>query len=168
MLRKVSVRVAAVALAAGSLAMIPLSSPSSAATKVACTKLVGGKPVSHGAGSTAYITVKSLVSGCSASVGGKGTSITTIKGSNPPISKTTWAGGKGTSTQKVKYTDVTKTKGLGKCPAGSVSRLFITGTATAGTGAALKAIPKGSVGKSQVCLKKDSTSVLEPGTKSTF
>ena len=87
MLRKVSVRFTAVALAAGSLAIIPLSAPSSAATKVACTSLVGGKPVNHGSGSTAYITVKSLVSGCSASVGGKGTSITTIKGSAKPVSK---------------------------------------------------------------------------------
>src|SRR3954447_1754430 len=151
MFRRVSVRFTAVALAAGSLAMIPLSSPSSAATKVACTKLVGGKPVTHGSGSTAYITVKSLVSGCSASVGGKGTSVTTIKGSKPPISKTTWANGKGTTTQTVTYKAATKAQGLGKCPAGTTQRLFITAKATAGTGAALTAIPKGSIGKSAVC-----------------
>jgi len=164
MLRKVSVRFTAVALAAGSLAIIPLSAPSSAATKVACTKEASGKPVT--AGST--ITVKATLGGCSASVGGSGKSVTTIKGSAKPVSKTTWAGGKGTTTQTVTYKAATKAQGLGKCPAGTTQRLFITATTTGGTGAALKAIPKGSIGKSNICLKKDSTGVLEPGTKATF
>ena len=70
--------------------------------------------------------------------------------------------------QTVTYKAATKAQGLGKCPAGTTQRLFITAKTTAGTGAALTAIPKGSIGKSAVCLKKDSTSVLEPGTKSTF
>jgi len=151
------------ALAAGTLTVISVAGPSSAATKVACGKEVGGKPVTK----AGVITVKATLTLCPASVGTKGTSVTTIKGSNPPISKTTWANGKGTTTQKVKYTDVTKTKGRGKCKVGE-SRLIITGTTTAGTGAALKVIPKGSVGKSNICLRKDSTSYLEPGTKATF
>jgi len=164
MVHKVSVRLTVLALAAGSLAMIPLSAPSGAAVKVACTKEASGKPVTKGT----TITVKATLSGCTASVGGKGTSVTTIKGSAKPISKTTWAGGKGTTTQTVVYKAATKAQGLGKCPAGTTQRLFITATTTAGTGAALKAIPKGSVGKSNICLKKDSTGVLEPGTKATF
>jgi hypothetical protein len=162
--RKVSLRFFTVALAAGSLAMIPLSAPSGAATKVSCTKEVSGAPVSHGSGSTAYLTVKATLSGCSASVGGSGVSVSTIKGAKV-TSKTTWAGGKGTSTQSVKY----KAQTIGKCPAATTNRLLVTGTAIAGTGAALKVIPKGSIGKSFVCVnKKTSKGSLEPGTKATF
>ena len=151
----------ATALAAGTLTTISVAAPAGAATKVSCAKLVGGKPVTK----AGVITVKSLVSLCSASVGTKGTSVTTIKPKQAPISKTTWANGKGTTTQKIAY----KTTTIGKCnKAKGESRLIVTGTTTAGTGAALKAIPKGSVGKSNICLKKDSTSYLEPGTKSTF
>ncbi len=153
----------ATALAAGTLTTISLATPSAAATKVSCAKEAGGKPVSHGSGSTAYLTVKALLSLCSPSVGGKGTSITTVK--KTITSKTTWAGGKGTSTQTV--TEKAAPGGRGKCKVGE-ARLLVTAKTTAGTGAALKVIPKGSIGKSLICLRKDSTSYLEPGTKATF
>src|SRR5262245_17117916 len=84
MLRKVSVRFTVLALAAGSLAVIPLSATSSAATKVACTKETSGKPTTVGT----TITVKASLGGCSASVGGSGKSVTTIKGKAAPVSKT--------------------------------------------------------------------------------
>src|SRR5690242_574703 len=142
--RSIPVRLLLVtALAAGTLTMISSATPSAAATKVSCGKEAGGKPVNHGSGSTAYLTVKALLSLCSSSVGGKGTSVTTVKGSKI-TSKTTWAGGKGTSTQSV--SEKPAPGGRGKCKAGE-ARLLVTAKATGGTGAALKAIPKGSIGK---------------------
>ena len=46
--------------------------------------------------------------------------------------------------------------------------IFVTAKTTGGTGAAKTAIPKGSVGKSNICDRKDGTAVLEPGTRATF
>jgi hypothetical protein len=163
--RHISVRLLlATALAAGTLTTISFAAPSSAATKVACGKEAGGKPVSHGSGSTAYLTVKATLGLCPTSVGTKGTSLTTVKGTKI-TSKTTWANGKGTTTQSI--TEKGATGGKGKCKTGE-TRLLVTGKTIAGTGAALKVIPKGSIGKSLICLRKDSTSYLEPGTKATF
>jgi hypothetical protein len=160
MLRKTSVRFFAVALAAGSLSMIPLSSPSGAAGKVSCTKESSGAPVTAG-GKT---TVKATLSGC-VNLAPSATSVSMIAAKT--TAKTTWANGKGTTLQSVKYA-VASTQG--KCgPKATTAHYIITATTTGGTGAALKAIPKGSVGKSSVCVnKKTSKGTLEPGTKSTF
>ncbi len=159
--RRVPVRLLAVALAATSMTAIPMAGSGSAATKVACTKEVSGAPVTK-AGKT---TVTATLSGCAplSATGGSGKSVSTIAAKT--TSKTTWAGGKGTTIQSVKYA-VAKTQG--KCAAGTAHYL-ITATTTGGSGAALKAIPKGSIGKSSVCVnKKTSKGTLEPGTKATF
>ena len=58
-------------------------------------------------------------------------------------------------------------KTQGKCPAGT-THLLVTFTTIGGSGAALKAIPKGSIGTASICLTKKATSTLEPGTKETF
>jgi len=163
--RKVSVRLFAVALAAGSFAMIPFSPLSATTSKVSCASEVSAKPSS----TTGKITVTAKLSGCVnlAATATNKSSINTATLSG--TSTTTWAGGKGTTIQSVKYTVATKAQGLGKCPAAtSTTRVFVTATTTGGTGAALKAIPKGSVGKSSICEHKDSTGTLEPGTKATF
>jgi len=162
--RKVSLRFFAVALATASFAMVPFSPLSATTSKITCASLMSAKPSS----TTGKITVTAKLSGCVnlAATATDKSSINTATLSG--TSTTTWAGGKGTTIQAVKYTLATKAQGLGKCPAGSTLRIFVAATTTGGTGAALKAIPKGSVGKSSICEHKDASAGLEPGTKSTF
>ena len=159
---KVSARVLAVAVAAGSLATISLATPSGAVSKVSCSKEVSGKP----SATSGIITVKATLSGCVGGLGATATDVSTVNTKTAKAtSKTTWAGGKGTTIQSVKYATQ---KTPGKCPTGD-ARLLVTATTTGGTGAAAKAIPKGSVGKSSICENtKTSIGTLEPGTKSTF
>src|ERR1700722_15639221 len=159
--RKVSVRFLAVALAVAGLASIPLAAPSGAASKVSCTKEVSGKP----SATTGNITVKATLSGC-VGLAPTATDVSTANTKTAKAtSKTTGAGGKGTTTQSVKYATQ---KSPEKCAKGD-TLLLVTATTTAGTGAALKAIPKGSVGTSFICENpKTSIGTLEPGTKSTF
>jgi len=160
--RNVSVRLCAVALAAASLALIPLSGPTGAATSnVSCTKETSKKPSIKG--NTAKVTA--TLGGC-VNLAPSGTNSSTINTKTlTGTSKTTWAGGKGTTTQSVKYKTLTT---LGKCPKGDV-RLAVTATTTGGTLAAATAIPKGSVGKSSICENaKTMIGTLEPGTKATF
>jgi hypothetical protein len=164
--RKASVRIFAVALAAGSLAMIPLSGPSGASTsKVYCTKEVSAKP----AATTGTIKVTAKLSAC-VNLAPTATNVSTVNTKTfKATAKTTWAGGKGTTLQNITYKAATKTQGIGKCPAATTTgRIFVTATTTGGTGAALKAIPKGSIGKTNVCEQKNGTAILEPGTKATF
>ena len=158
---KVFARYLALALAAGSLTMIALAAPSGAVSKVTCSKEVSGKP----SATTGIITVKAQLSGC-VNLAPSGTDVSTVNTKTAKAtSKTTWVGNKGTTIQSVKY--VTQ-KTLGKCAKGTI-RLLVTATTIGGTGAALKAIPKGSVGKSSICENsKTSIGTLEPGTKSTF
>ena len=160
--RKVSVRFFAVALAAGSLAMIPLSPSGATTSKVYCTKLASAKPAS----TTGTIKVTAKLSGC-VNLAPTATDVSTVNTKTAAAtSKTTWANGKGTTLQSIKYASE---KGLGKCPAATTSgRILVTATTTGGTGAALKAIPKGSVGKSSICEQKSGTATLEPGTHATF
>jgi hypothetical protein len=160
MSRTLPIRLFAVAVAAGSLMAIPLSSPVSAATGASCTKLVSPPPVTVKGVSTS----KSTVSGCTplTATGGTGKSVTNLK---TLVSTTTWAGGKGTTIEKVAYKTTTS---QGKCPSTS-SHILSTGTVTGGTGAAFKAIPKGAKVTASVCVnKKTSAASLEPGTKYVF
>jgi hypothetical protein len=164
--RKVSVRFFTVALAAGSLAMIPFSTSSGAATsKVSCGAELSAKPKA----TTGIIKVTAKLSKC-INLAPTATNVSTVNTNNgTATAKTTWANSKGTTLQSLSYKPATKAQGLGKCPAATTSaRIFVTTKATGGTGAALKAIPKGSVGKSSICERKDGTAVLEPGTRSTF
>jgi hypothetical protein len=160
MRRFVPVRVLTVALAAGSLTAVPLSSPAPAAVvKPSCTKLVSPAPVTI----NKILTSKSTVSGCTplSATGGSGKSVTNLK---TLVSTTTWAGGKGTTIEKVAYK---ASKALGKCAKGT-THILSTGTVTGGSGAALKAIPKGSKVSASVCVTSKSTATLEPGTKYVF
>jgi len=160
MVRKVSVRFFAVALAAASLAMIPLTASSASTSKVSCTKEFSPAPKI----TTGTITVTSTLSGC-VNLAPTATNTSTVKTATlSGTSTTTWAGGKGTTIQSVKYA-IQKT--LGKCPKGNM-RISVTATTTGGTGAALKAIPKGSVGKTSICSDTKKGSSLEAGTKATF
>ena len=80
------------------------------------------------------------------------------------LSTTTWAGGKGTTTATITYTTTTSP---GKCPGGT-THILSKATITGGSGAALKAIPKGSKGQASVCVTTKTRQRLEPGTKYTF
>jgi hypothetical protein len=158
--RKVSLRFFAVALAAASFAMIPLTSSSASTSKVYCTKEFSPAPKI----TTGTIKVTSKLSNC-VGLAPTATNASTVNTKTlSGTSKTTWAGGKGTTLQSVKYV-IQKT--LGKCPKGNL-RIFVTAKVTGGTGAALKAIPKGSVGKTSICSDTKKGSSLETGTKATF
>jgi hypothetical protein len=163
--RKISTRFFVVALAAGSLAMIPLSAPSGAASKVSCGAELSAKP----AATTGIIKVTAKLSKC-INLAPTATDVSTVNtNKGTATAKTTWAGGKGTTLQSLSYKPATKVQGLGKCPPATTSaRIFVTAKSTGGTGAALKAIPKGSIGKTSVCERKDGTAILEPGTRATF
>jgi hypothetical protein len=158
MRRSVLVRLSVVALAAGSLASLPLT-PASAAAAASCTKLVSPAPTTV----NGVPTSKSTLSGCTplAATGGSGKSVTNLK---TLVSKTTWAGGKGTTTVKVGYK---KAPSQGKCPAGT-THILSTGKVTASTGAAAKVIKAGQASNASVCVTSKSTASLEPGTKYTF
>ena len=132
MRRFVPIRMVAVALAASSLMAIPLAEMASAAVvPVTCTKLVAPAPKGN--------TSTGTLSGCSntAATGGGGKQVTNISKKTAVI---TWNAKKGTTLFTISY------KGgptKNKCATGS-TLIVATGTVTGGTGAALKAIPKGS------------------------
>jgi hypothetical protein len=162
--RSISVRLATVGLVATSLTIIPLAAPAPAVVaKPACKKLVSPPPKKVGKN----LVSKSTISLCTplSATGGKGTSTTTIPPSGPVKSKTVWANNKGTTLATVTYKSA-PTKG--KCPAASVARVLSTGKVTGGSGAALKAIPKGTKVTASVCVAKNNSATLEPGTKYVF
>ncbi len=72
----------------------------------------------------------------------------------------TWVKGHGTTKGVVKFGP---SKGLGKCAAGTSSRLAITGSVTGGTGTAVKTIKAGQKVTASVCIGK-TADTLEPGT----
>ena len=152
-MRRLPVRLIVLGLAASSMVAIPLSEAASAVTPVTCSKL--SAPAPKGTTSTATI------SGCTnvAATGGGGTQVTNITKLTFVI---TWNAGKGTTTAKIAYK---AQPSKGKCPAGTVARIGATGTVTGGTGAALKAIPKGSKYSESVCYNKTNVTTIEPGTK---
>jgi hypothetical protein len=148
----VPVRLLAVALAAGSLIAIPFAAAASAVTPVTCTKLAAPAPK----GTTSVGTI----SGCTntAATGGGGKQVTNITKLTFVI---TWNAGKGTTTAKINYKAGPKPN---KCATGS-TLILATGTVTGGTGAALKAIPKGSKYSEAVCYDAKQVTSIEPGTK---
>jgi len=153
MRRFVPVRLVAVALAASSLMAIPLAEAASAAvTPVTCTKLVAPAPKAGLSTGT--------ISGCSnaAATGGGGKQVTIIAKLTATI---TWNGGKGTTTLKISYKAGPK---VNKCAKGS-SLIVAVGSVTGGSGAALKAIPKGSKYSESVCYDAKQNTSIEPGTK---
>ena len=153
MRRSVPVRLVAVALAASSLMAIPLAEAASAAVvPVTCTKLVA--PAPKGTTSTGTI------SGCSntAATGGGGKQVTNITKLTAVI---TWNANKGTTLLKISYKAGPK---VNKCAKGS-TLIVATGSVTGGTGAALKAIPKGSKYSESVCYDAKQNTTIEPGTK---
>ena len=167
MLRRVSIRFAAVALAAGSLATIPLATPASAVIPphVVCSKLVATTTI---AGSPAKATTKSAISMCTPaalSAGGSSTTVTPASQLFGKITnKITWKNGKGTTTVVQQYKTVT---GTSKCPKGQ-SHIKLTGTTKTSTGAAAKIIKAGEPITASICTNTSKTpyvSTLEPGTK---
>ena len=163
MRRAIPARLFAVALAISSLSLIPLSAPAPAATLGAsCTKLVSPAPVTI----NKILTSKSTVSGCLplAATGGSGKGLTQIGikvgGKTITRSTTTWAGGKGTTIQTVSYKPGPKPN---KCPVGT-TLIVSTSVVTGGSGAALKAIPKGHKGAQSVCVTSKNTATLLPGS----
>jgi len=164
MLRKVSVRFAAVALATGSLAMIPLATPASALTpSVTCSKLAGKTTIS---GKNATTTSSlSLCTPSALSAGATSTVTTPVANTfGKATSKLTWRNGKGTTTVVQQYK---QTKTQGKCPKGQL-HILLTGTTKTSTGAAAKIIKAGETISGSICTntsKQPYVSSLEPGTK---
>ena len=162
MRRQVPARLIAVAIAAGSMMVIPFSGTAPAAVAVPqCTKLVSPPAVLV----KKVLTSKSTVSNCTplATTGGSGKSVTQIgivyKGKKgQTISTTTWAGGKGTTIQQLTYAAA---KGLGKCPKTSSQRVITTGKVIGGTN---KLIKVGSKVSANACVAKNNSATLEPGT----
>jgi hypothetical protein len=151
----VPVRMVAVALAAGSLIAVPLAAAASAVTPVTCTKLTAPAPKNNVSTGT--------ISGCSnvAATGGGGKQVTNITKKTAVI---TWNAKKGTTTFTISY------KGgpiPNKCKPGS-TLIVATGKVTGGSGAALKAIPKGSKYSESVCYDAKQNTSIEPGTKMTI
>ena len=148
----VPIRMVAVALAASSLLAIPLAVAASAVTPVTCTKLVAPAPKGN--------TSTGTLSGCSnaAATGGGGKQVTNISKKTAVI---TWNAKKGTTLFTISYKGGPK---VNKCATGS-TLIVATGTVTGGTGAALKAIPKGSKYSESVCYDAKQNTVIEPGTK---
>ncbi len=124
-----------------------------AATVVQCTKEVGAVNLK-----TQIDT--STESGCTpvSATGGSGKTVVKI---TAKASTTVWSGGKGTSV----VTTISEKAGpkVNKCPKGD-TLLLIVGKITGGTGAALKAMPKGQAVTTDVCVGKNDNSSLEPGT----
>jgi hypothetical protein len=161
--RQISTRLFAVGLAAGTLMVAPLAAPGSAAvaTGPQCTKIVSPPPVTI----NKVLTSKSTVSSCTptATTGGSGKSVTQIgvkyKGKSvEALSTTTWAGGKGTTIATLSYAAA---KALGNCPKGSTAREVTTGSVVGGTN---KLIKVGSKESATVCVAKNSSATLAPGT----
>ncbi len=155
---KISVRTRTLvaAAAAVSLLAVPLAMPASAATspgqcKKLATKTVGSK-------------LTATLSTCTptAATGGSGGGTFTTSGATTGTLNITitWATKKGTTKGNVKFGPA---KGLGKCPAGTSSRVTLTGKVTGGTGTAFKTIKTGQAITGSVCVGK-TTDTLEPGT----
>jgi hypothetical protein len=161
MRRQVPARLIAVAIAASSMMVLPFAGSAHAVAVPQCTKLVSPAPVAI----NKVLTSKSTVSQCTplATTGGQGKSVTqigiTYKGKKgQTISTTTWAGGKGTTIQQLTYKAAS---GLGKCPKTSGSRVISSGKVIGGTN---KLIKVGSLVSATVCVAKNSSATLEPGT----
>jgi hypothetical protein len=150
-------KIAGVVFAAAMMVPIGLvASPAGAATGAQCTKSVATTNLKTG-------VATDILSGCTpvSATGGSGKVVTKI---TSPTSTVVWAGGKGTTIVKEKYTTGTKSK----CPHGT-TLLVLTGSVVGGSGAALKAMPKGQAVSDFLCLntKTDGTT-LEPGTVSKY
>ncbi len=109
------------------------------------------------------------MSGCTptATTGGTGKSVTqigvTYKGKKvEAVSTTTWAAGKGTTIATLSYAAA---KSLGNCPKASILREVTSGSVVGGTN---KLIKVGSKEAATVCVAKNDSATLAPGTDRTF
>jgi hypothetical protein len=131
-MRLVPSRLIAVALAAGSLMMVPLAAASGAATATTCSG------ATFGATNTVTSIAKSTLTGCTSPTltGGSGTLVANFKNLAKITVKITWKG-TGTSSFTLKEaggTGTNKCKGVGKA---QDSFVVSTGTVTSGTGKAV-------------------------------
>ncbi len=161
MRRQVPTRLVVVAFAVGSLIVLPLAVPASAATGTACS---GDKTVTN----TKTDTATSTLTGCTnlPATGGKGTDVTNFKNTKSITSKITW-NGTGTTTTLIKEAGGTaaQTAGCVKAVGKGAAAVVSTGTVTGGTGTALKDIPKGSKISETVCYTPKDVVTLYPGSK---
>jgi hypothetical protein len=159
-MRRVVPSLIVVVIAAASSIAIPLSAPASAAAAPTCKKISSPPPKKI----KGVLTGNGTLSQCSpvAAIGASGKQVVRIGikvgGKTVTQSTVTWASGKGTTIQNLVYL-VLKTKG--KCPASSSAHFKVTGTVTGGTN---KAIKKGAKIVSSLCIAKNNSATLEPGT----
>jgi hypothetical protein len=149
---------AGVALAAAMLVPVGLvASPAGAATGSQCTKSVGVTNLKTG-------IATDTLSGCTpvSATGGSGKVVVKITAKTTTV---VWAAGKGTTV--VKQTTKAGPK-VNKCPKGT-TLLILSGSVVGGSGAALKAMPKGQAVSDSLCLNtKTDDTTLEPGTVSKY
>jgi hypothetical protein len=162
-----SIRVIAVAVAAGSLIVVPLAESAPAAAPTSCAKAVTKQDLKH------FIATTQL-SLCTnaAATGAKGVMVFNYKNyakTGKIAGKVTW-NKTGTSVVAIKTGKATKAqiakcvKAVGKGASAAVS----TGTITGGTGKALLTIKKGQKFSETVCYSSKSVVTLYPGSKVIF
>ena len=162
-----SIRVIAVALAAGSLIAVPLAESAPAAVQATCSKAVTKQDLKH-----FIATTRLSVCTNPAATGGKGVMVFNYKNyaTTGKISgKVTW-NKTGTTVIAIKTGKATKAQ-IAKCVktvGKGASAATSTGTVTGGTGKALKGIPKGSKFSETVCYSTKSVVTLYPGSKVVF
>jgi hypothetical protein len=154
-------RTLVIAAASASLIAVPLALPASAAAappgacKKLATKTVGAKLTAN-------------LSSCTpaAATGGSGGGTFTTSGATTGTLNITikWAAGKGTTKANIKFGP---SKTLGKCPAGTTSRVTLAGKITGGTGTAFKTFKVGQPVTAAICVAAKSDT-LEPGTALKF
>jgi len=144
--------------------VLPLAAPASASS--ASCKTLNSKPPTSSKG---VLTSHSTVSKCTptSSTGGSGTGVSLIPGvwkgkKVEALSTTTWASGKGTTITTLVYTAA---KSVGNCPKGSILRETSVGTVVGGTN---KAFPVGAKITATVCVAKNDSATLAPGTVETL
>ena len=159
-----SIRLIAVALAAGSMIAVPLAQSASAAGGATCSKATTVNNLAK------FINTATM-SVCTnpAATGGKGVMVTNFKNLKKITATVKW-NKTGTTTLSITQKKATaaqiskcaKTVGKGASAASS------SGVVTGGTGAALKGIPKGSKFSETVCYSAKSVVSLYPGSKIVF
>ena len=166
MVRRVSAQLLALTLIASGVAAYAQPYPAAAASQVSCTKLTLTSTTRTDKDGTS----KFKLSGCTPVSATGGSAIMVLHAVFFPYKasdKITWAAKKGTTSNR--FAGKVLVGDSGKCPPHYL-RLLDTLTTTGGTGAAGRAIPKGSVGKMSVCGldARVPKVMLEPGTKATF
>ena len=159
-----SIRLLAVALAAGSMIAVPMVSSASAATPTSCA---GDKTVTNTKNDTATSTLTKCVT--AAATGGSGKEVVNFKNVKKITAKVTW---NKTGTTTLLLTEKGGTKAQNAVCAKAVGKgalsVVSTGSVTGGTGKAATLIPKKSKFSETACYSTKNVVTLYPKSKVVF